>query len=100
MELGLQMQLPLLLEMFSQMANPDYEALLRAAAAEDNPVLKQELLDQAFVFEEILEEEEIVLFDYVEEEYVENNPGIVGNSYSSYVGVYINQNGEATGDIP
>jgi hypothetical protein len=81
------------------MANPDYETLLQAAAAETDPVLKQQLLDQAFVFNEILTPEDIQLFSYVQDGYIDNNPGIVGNSFSSYVGIYINNEGEDTGGL-
>jgi hypothetical protein len=88
------------LEMFSRMANPDYATLLAQIAAEDDPVLKQQLIDQAYIFEEILTEEEISLFDYIVSGYIENNPGTVGNSFSSYVGVYYNDNGEDTGGLP
>jgi hypothetical protein len=81
-------------------SNPDYETLLAAAAAETNPILKQQLLDQAYQFNEILTEDEISLFDYLVSGYVEKNPGIVGNAFASYVGVYYNDEGEDTGELP
>jgi len=82
------------------MANPDYATLLAQIAAEDDPVLKQALIDQAYVFNQTPTDEEIQLFAYIQDDYIENNPGIVGNSFSSYVGVYYNNEGEDTGGLP
>ena len=33
-------------------------------------------------------------FEYVEFDYIEKNPGIVGNAYKSYIGVYFSDTGE------
>lgn len=38
--------------------------------------------------------EETERFEYVAFEYIEKNPGIDGNAYKSYVGVYFNEAGE------
>ena len=32
-------------------------------------------------------------FEYVNFDYIENNPGIIGNSYVSYVGIYFDAHG-------
>jgi len=80
--------------------NPDYATLLGQIAAETDPLIKQQLIEQCSVINEILTEEEIELFNYIESNYIEDNPGERGNSFSSYVGIYINQEGEYTGDYP
>lgn len=33
-------------------------------------------------------------FEYVAFDYIEKNPGIVGNAYKSYIGVYFSDTGE------
>lgn len=33
-------------------------------------------------------------FEYVAFDYIEKNPGIVGNSYKSFIGVYFSNTGE------
>jgi hypothetical protein len=80
--------------------NPNYALLLQQIAQETNPTIKAELIAQCSVINEPLTEEEIALFDYFEPDYIDKNPGIIGNSFSSYVGVYISQEGEYTGDYP
>ena len=35
-------------------------------------------------------------FEYVAFDYIEKNPGIVGNSFQSYIGIYYNDNGDNT----
>lgn len=78
------------------MSKPDYAVLLAQIAQETDPVLKQILIDQCYVFTELLTLEEIELFDYAKFGYVEDNPGVRGNSYSSYVGTYYSPEGEPT----
>jgi hypothetical protein len=80
--------------------NPNYALLLQQIAQETDPVIKQQLIDQCYVFNEPLTSEEAALFDYCEPGYIDKNPGIVGNSFASYVGVYINQQGEYSGIYP
>jgi hypothetical protein len=48
------------------------------------------------VFNTALTEAEIELFEYTTSNYIEDNPGVVGNSLNSYVGKYYNDNGEQT----
>ena len=50
------------------MPNPNYAALLAQIAAETDPVLKQALIDQAYVFTEGdgLSDNEIQLFEFVD----------------------------------
>ena len=33
-------------------------------------------------------------FEYVAFDYIEKNPGIVGNAYKSYIGIYFSDTGE------
>lgn len=85
--------------MFTQMAvkggfgsfnfppNPDIAGLLQQAAAETDPVLKEQLIARAYAVTAPLSEEEKSIFGYVQNDYVENNPGLVGNSQTSYVGI-------------
>lgn len=83
------------------MAKPNYATLLNQIANESDPVVKQELISQCYVFVEELTTEEKDLFNYVQAGYIEKNPD--GNSYiidvnhypfvenkksPSYVGVY------------
>lgn len=83
------------------MAKPNYELLLNQIANETDPVIKQELKDQCYVFEEELTDYEKNLFNYIQDGYIEKNPDkdsyiidplhypFVENKKSpSYVGVY------------
>lgn len=67
------------------MPNPDYAALLAQIAAETDPVAKQLLIDQAYQFTEELSNNEIQLFEYVDFDYVEPNPGIWQDTSAFYV---------------
>ena len=78
--------------------NPNYADLFALLAITTDPILRQELEDQIYQFNAPLTPEEAQLFDYVYQDYIINNPGIQGNSFSSYVGIYISQEGEYTGD--
>ena len=92
------MQLKLAAEMFTQMAvkggfstfdfppNPDIAGLLQQAAAETDPVIKEQLIARAYAVTSPLTEEEKSLFGYLQNDYIENNPGLVGNRQTSYVG--------------
>jgi len=84
------------------MANPDYAILLAQIAAESDPAAKAILQAQAYVFTEELTQEEIQLFEFVEFDYIENNPGYVeGQTPGLYVIAdyvidgYINTNNQA-----
>ena len=93
------MQQKLAAEMFTQMAvkggfstfnfppNPDIAGLLQQAAAETDPVLKEQLIARAYAVTAPLSEEEKSIFGYVQNDYIENNPGLVGNRQTSYVGI-------------
>jgi hypothetical protein len=82
--------------MFTQMAvsygtfnfppNPDIAGLLQQAAAETDPVLKEQLTARAYAVTAPLSEEEKSIFGYLQNDYIENNPGLVGNRQTSYVG--------------
>lgn len=82
------------------MPNPNYAELFEQIRLETNPVIREQLIEQAYQFNEPLTPEEAQFFDYLIPGYVQNNPGGVGNSFRSYVGVYINQEGEYTGNYP
>ena len=55
-------------------SNPDYEAILTAAAQESDPAAKEALLDQ-IKFNSPLTRDEKELFEYCEFDYVIDNPG-------------------------
>jgi hypothetical protein len=38
------------------------------------------------------------VFEYFVGDYVEDNPGIHGNMYASYIGIYFSETGELSGD--
>jgi hypothetical protein len=79
------------------MPNPDYETLLGQIAQETNPVAKQALIEQCYVFEEELTEAEKDLFNYVLNGYIDDNPGYDdADTYVSFVGVYFNDDGDTT----
>lgn len=51
-------------------------------------------LDQSgYTFTSIPTKEETEIFEYVGFDYIESNPGLLGNAYKSYVGVYFNEDG-------
>ena len=79
------------------MANPNYATLLAQIAAESDATAKQALIDQCYVFETTPSESEQNLFNYVENGYVETNPGTADDSsFSAFVGVYYNDAGATT----
>jgi len=79
------------------MTNPNYATLLPQIAAESNPTTKQNLINQCYVFTTALTDEEKQLFEYVQQDYVQNNPGNADDSsFSAYAGVYYNSDGETT----
>ena len=79
------------------MANPNYATLLAQIAAESDATAKQALINQCQVFETTPSESEQNLFNYVENGYVETNPGTADDSsFSAFVGVYYNDAGATT----
>lgn len=58
-------------------ANPDYASLLAQIAAETDPVIKQQLIEQCYVFETEPTLEEKELFEYCAFDYIQDNPGYV-----------------------
>ena len=64
--------------------NPDYAALLAQIAAETDPVLKQALINQAYQFNTELSNTEIQLFEFVDFDYVEPNPGLFQDTTAFY----------------
>ena len=75
--------------MYLQMANkPNYAEKLAAAAQEQDPDKKASLLREAYFFPEEVTPEERELFDYMQEDYVQDHPRVTpGNREESYVGV-------------
>lgn len=71
-------------------SNPDYLALLTAIANETDPVLKEQLYDK-IQFTAPLSRDEQQLFEYVNFDYIENNPGYVQGGYGTPVdsGLYV-----------
>ena len=86
------------------MTNPNYAILLPQIAAESDPTAKQALIDQCYVFNTPLTESEQNLFNFMQSDYVENNPGNTDDSssadsstrFSAYAGVYFNNDGDTT----
>jgi hypothetical protein len=67
--------------------NPDIAGLLQQAAAETDPVRKAQLTAKAYAVTAPLTDEEKSLYSYLQQGYIENNPGLVGNRQTSYVGI-------------
>lgn len=79
------------------MANPDYKTLLQQIGKETDLVKKQELIEKTYIFEEQLTEEEKELFDFVEKDYIKNNPGYTNSKeYVTYTGKYWTKFGDET----
>ena len=49
-----------------------------------------------FTFTTVPTKAETERFEYVAFDYIDDNPGIVGNSYKSFIGVYFSDTGERT----
>lgn len=103
---------------------PEYETILQQIGAEKakdldddpatvaNTALIEALEDDSYLFpiddprteeDEAISTDEIELFEYVDFDYYEDNPGYTldeANTFISYVGTYFNQNGDASGEVP
>jgi len=53
-----------------------------------------ELDASGYTFTTVPTKTETERFEYVSFDYIEKNPGIVGNAYKSYIGVYFSDTGE------
>jgi hypothetical protein len=53
-----------------------------------------ELDSSGFTFTTQPTKDETERFEYVAFDYLEKNPGIVGNAYKSFIGVYFSDTGE------
>ena len=53
-----------------------------------------ELDASGYTFTTVPTKAETERFEYVAFDYIEKNPGIVGNAYKSYIGVYFSDTGE------
>jgi len=76
--------------------NPDYRTGIEVLNGETNEIVVDLLKSEVYQFIQDLTDEERDAFNYLNSGYIANNPGIQGNSYKSYVGVYIDDNGERT----
>lgn len=76
--------------------NPPYERGLEVIASEEDLTVKNALISEIYSFSTPLDGNVAVFFEYVLPDYIENNPGIQGNAYSAYVGVYYSDIGETT----
>lgn len=83
-----------------RIGNPLYKEGLRVLAGETDNLVIEALSSEIYQFLVTLTQEERDVFNYITDGYIANNPGIVGNSFASYVGIYINQEGENTGGNP
>lgn len=79
---------------------PNYAFLLHEIAIETDPIKKQELIAQCYVFNAELIEEEKNLFNYMDSGYLEKNPDkdsytfdntFDANLNPSYVGKYFDE---------
>ena len=55
-----------------------------------------ELDNTGFTFTTVPTKAETERFEYVAFDYIADNPGIVGNSFKSFTGVYFSDTGERT----
>lgn len=76
--------------------NPDYRTGIQVLNGETNEIVIDLLKNQVYKFVQELTDEEKDAFNYLSSGYIENNPGIQGNSFKSYIGVYIDDEGNRT----
>jgi hypothetical protein len=76
------------------MSKPDYFAIAEQLKTETDPVIRAQLVDQLYTFTEVLTEEEKALFGFFDSGYIENDPGYIAETFSSYIGKYYGPNGE------
>ena len=77
-------------------AKPKYADLLFAIQLEEDEEVKEVLIEQTYVFNEVLTEEEKQVFNFVADGYVDPNPGFIANTFTSYVGSYPDPDGDYT----
>ena len=77
-----------------RVGNPNYQVLLTLISLETDPTVKNRLIEQTYIFETELTQAEENLFDYCDEGYINNNPGIKDGVFSSYVGSYYSASGD------
>ena len=61
--------------------NPDYFAIAEQLKTQTDPVIRQQLRDQLYVFNAPLTRQEKDLFNYIQDGYIEDNPADDGDSY-------------------
>lgn len=76
------------------MAKPDYFAISEQLKNETDPVIREQLKAQLYTFTDELTEDEKALFGFVPVGYIENDPGYIESTFSSYIGKYYGPNGE------
>jgi hypothetical protein len=79
-----------------RIGNPNYSVLLGLIGRETDVDVDDALIQQTFIFVNVLAQEQIKLFEYCEPNYITNNPGYDGDTYKSYVGMYYSPLGEIT----
>lgn len=80
--------------------NPLYEEGLFTIASEEDSDVRELLTDEIYQFLINLSVEERDVFGYVKSGYIEDDPGVIDGIFSSYIGVYIDQEGEYSGEYP
>lgn len=68
--------------------NPNYLKGLQLIAKQTDTTVKQSLTSEIYKFVKVGTTQDYEPFNYVISGYIDKNPGIVGNSFNSYVGVY------------
>lgn len=77
--------------------NPSYEKGLQTIAIVSDTVVKEALTSEIYTFVKVESNTEVYdVFSYITPDYIAANPGIKGNTYSSYVGIYFSETGERT----
>lgn len=80
-----------------RVGNPNYLRLLPLIAEESNTEVIEALTAETYIFAEELDTTDIQLFSYLNDGYVEPNPGLNdANTYVAYTGVYFSDTGETT----
>lgn len=78
--------------------NPNYEKGLSVIAKQTNEITRQTLIDEIYTFAKVGEVDDYEPFEYVGYGYIDKNPGIVGNMFTSYVGIYYDTDGTTNAD--
>lgn len=72
----------------------DYFAIAEELKTETDETRRAELLAQLYVFENSVPQEVRDLFDYFAAGYIQDNPGEIDGTFTSYVGKHYSSTGE------